>query len=46
MVVRTVKDELERIDERVQQRRALETGRYKYLGKVMNLEGNLKKYGG
>lgn len=43
MKVRTGKDEEEKIDERVQQGRVLETDRYKYLRIVMNTEGYINE---
>lgn len=43
MKVRTGKDEEEKIDERVQQGKVLETDRYKYLRIVMNTEGYINE---
>ena len=42
IVVRTGKEQVERIDERVQQGIVLDTNRYKYIGIAINTEGNLK----
>ena len=44
MVVRRRKEKVEQIDEKVQQSTVLETDKYKYLGMVVNTEGNLKDY--
>ena len=44
MIVRTGKGEVEQIQERVQQGTVLETDKYKYLGRVINTEGNLKDH--
>ena len=43
MKVRTGKDEEEKIDERVQQGRVLDTDRYKYLRIIMNTEGYINE---
>ena len=42
MIVRTGKEEIAQIQERLQQDTLLETDKYKYLGTVINTEGNLK----
>ena len=42
MVARIGKEEVERIDERVQQGTVLDAGWYKYRRIVRNTEGNLK----
>ena len=44
MIVRTGKGEVEQIQERVKQGTVLETDKYKYLGMVINTEGNLKDH--
>ena len=44
MIVRTGKGEVEQIQEIVQQDTVLETDKYKYLGMVINTEGNLKDH--
>ena len=44
MMVRTGKGEVEQIQEIVQQGTVLETDKYKYLGTVINTEGNLKDH--
>ena len=44
MIVRTGKGEVEQIQEIVQQDTVLETDKYKYLGTVINTEGNLKDH--
>ena len=44
MIVRTAKGEVEQIQEIVQQDTVLETDKYKYLGMVINTEGNLKDH--
>ena len=44
MIVRTGKKEVEQIDERVKQGTVLETNKSKYLGMVINTEGNLKDH--
>ena len=44
MVVRRRKEKVEQIDEKVQQSTVLETDKYKYLGMVVNTEGNLKDH--
>ena len=44
MMVRTGKGEVEQIQEIVQQDTVLETDKYKYLGTVINTEGNLKDH--
>ena len=44
MIVRSGKGELEKIQEREQQDTVLETGKCKYLGMVINTEGNLKDH--
>ena len=44
MIVRTGKEQVERIDERVKQGTVLETDRDKYLGIAINTEGNLKDH--
>ena len=44
MIVRTGKGEVEQIQEIVQQDTVLEADKYKYLGMVINTEGNLKDH--
>ena len=44
MIVRTGKGEVEQIQERVKQGTVLERDKYKYLGMVINTEGNLKDH--
>ena len=44
MIVRTGKEEIAQIQERLQQDTLLETDKYKYLGTVINTEGNLKDH--
>ena len=44
MIVRTGKEQVERIDERVKQGTVLETDRDKYLGIAINTEGNPKDH--
>ena len=44
LIVRTEKGEVEQIQERVQQGTVLEIDKYKYLGIVINTEGNLKDH--
>ena len=44
MIVRTGKGEVEQIQERVRQGTVLETDKYKYLGMVINTEGNPKDH--
>ena len=44
MIVRTGKEEVEQIQERLQQGTVLETEKYQYLGIVTNTEGNLKDH--
>ena len=44
MVVRRRKEKAEQIDEKVQQSTVLETDKYKYLGMLVNTEGNLKDH--
>ena len=44
MIVRAGKGEVEQIQERVQHGTLLETDKYKYLGMVINTEGNLKDH--
>ena len=44
MIVRTGKGEVEQIQERVHQGTVLETDKYKYLGMIINTEGNLKDH--
>ena len=42
MIVRTGKEEVEQMQERMQRATVLETDKYKHLGMVTNTEGNLR----